>query len=346
MYASLLAISCAIAFPNGMSALSMPRYARSRTLTSSISMSGETAGRRDFVASTTKGIGFALAGGLLPVFSFDANAAASVDYNKVRGAIGDLIKSDPDKGPTLVRLAWHSSGTYDKMSKTGGSGGGTIRFTEELVHGGNAGLSSTAVPWMEPIKKKFPAISYADLYTLAGVVALESAGSPKIGWRAGRKDEMSPSAVTPDGRLPNADVGPKGAESSDAQHLRDIFYRMGFDDREIVALSGAHALGRCHATASGFVGPWSFTPTTFNNFYFTALKSITWSPVTKETGAYQYEDPSGKIMMLPTDLVLIQDPSFDKYVSIYAKDQKQFYSDFTAAFQKLEELGTSGLYDV
>ena len=40
--------------------------------------------------------------------------------------------------------AWHSSGTYDKMSKDGGSGGGTIRFKEELAHGGNAGLGSTA----------------------------------------------------------------------------------------------------------------------------------------------------------------------------------------------------------
>ena len=40
------------------------------------------------------------------------------------------------QGPTLVRLAWHSSGTYDKVSKTGGSGPGTMRFKEELAHGG------------------------------------------------------------------------------------------------------------------------------------------------------------------------------------------------------------------
>ena len=40
------------------------------------------------------------------------------------------------QGPTLVRLSWHSSGTYDRMSKTGGSGQGTIRFKEELAHGG------------------------------------------------------------------------------------------------------------------------------------------------------------------------------------------------------------------
>lgn len=68
----------------------------------------------------------------------------------------------------FVRLAWHSSGTYDKVSKTGGSGGGTIRLKEELAHGGNAGLAVTAVEWLEPIHAKYDGLSYADLYTLAG----------------------------------------------------------------------------------------------------------------------------------------------------------------------------------
>lgn len=56
------------------------------------------------------------------------------------------------------------------MSKDGGSYGGTIRFKEELTHGGNAGLAVTAVPWLEPIHKKYQkaGLSYADLYTLAG----------------------------------------------------------------------------------------------------------------------------------------------------------------------------------
>jgi cytochrome c peroxidase len=78
------------------------------------------------------------------------------------------------------------------------------------------------------------------------VAAIKTMDGPTIPWSAGRVDAMDPSAVTPDGRLPNADSGPKGADESDAEHLRKIFYRMGFDDQEIVALSGAHALGRCH----------------------------------------------------------------------------------------------------
>lgn len=72
-------------------------------------------------------------------------------------------------------------------------------------------------------------------------------GGPTIPWGAGRHDALDPSFVTVDGRLPSADSGPPGADQSDAAHLRTIFNRMGFNDREIVALSGAHSLGRCHA---------------------------------------------------------------------------------------------------
>jgi cytochrome c peroxidase len=150
----------------------------------------------------------------------------------------------------FVRLAWHSSGTYDKETKTGGSGAGTIRLKEELAHGGNAGLADTAVPWLEPIHAKYEkdGLSYADLYTLAGVASIKALGGPTIGWSSGRTDQLE-DFVTPDGRLPAADSGPPLADKSDADHLRKIFNRMGLNDQEIVILSGAHALGRCHTTA-------------------------------------------------------------------------------------------------
>ena len=120
--------------------------------------------RRAFVANSVfAGVSFLL----YP--SMPAHADG-VDYKAVASDIMDLVKANPDWGPTLVRLAWHSSGTYDKVSKTGGSGGGTIRFKSELAHGGNAGLGSTAVEWLEPIHSKYASagLSYADLYTLAG----------------------------------------------------------------------------------------------------------------------------------------------------------------------------------
>ena len=76
-----------------------------------------------------------------------------------------------------------------------------------------------------------------------GAVAIETLGGPKIGFKAGRVDSMDPKDVTPDGRLPDAD---KGNPMKTAAHLREIFGRMGFNDQEIVALAGAHALGRCY----------------------------------------------------------------------------------------------------
>ncbi len=121
-----------------------------------------------------------------------------------------------------------------------------------------------------------------------------------------------------------------------------FFVITGFDDQEIVALSGAHALGRCHTTASGYDGPWTPLPTKFSNLYFTLLNQVKWNK-RDWSGPFQYEDEGKSLMMLPTDLVLIQDSGFKKYVDIYAGDQEKFFSDFSLAFNKLEELGTKNL---
>ena len=255
-----------------------------------------------------------------------------------------MIKERMAKGPTLVRLAWHSSGTYDKIKKDGGSYGGTIRFKEELSHGANGGLD-TAMIWLDPIYKKYNRdadLSYADLYTLAGAQAIETLGGPAIKWRAGRLDYEDEKTATPDGRLPTAD---KGLPAKTAQGIRDVFYRMGFNDREIVAL-GAHALGRCHPTSSGYEGPWTPTPTTFNNAYYTLLLNIKWEVDPKKPNM-QYKDPSGKLMMLPSDIVLVQDPKFKEYVRLYAKEPKTFNQDFADCFSRLLELGCEDkLYSV
>jgi cytochrome c peroxidase len=257
-------------------------------------------------------------------------------YQNVAEAVAEILDSDPlyddgSYGPLLVRLAWHASGTYDKATGTGGSNGATMRFAPESTDGANAGLH-IARGLLEQIKKRFPDISYADLWTLAGVIAIKEMGGPVIPWRPGRLDVTDDSKVPPNGRLPDA--------TKQSDHLRQIFYRMGFNDQEIVALSGAHALGRCHTDRSGFTGPWTRAPTTFSNQYFVELLNQEW--VTKSwNGPTQYNDKkTGQLMMLISDLALIQDPSFRKYVELYAKDEDKFFKDFSKAFQKLLELGT------
>lgn len=261
--------------------------------------------------------------------SVSSIAFADPDYKQVRIAIDEILDGDQNMGPTLVRLAWHASGTYSKYENNGGSDGATMRFNPEASWGANKGLSK-ARDALEPVKQRFPDISYADLWTLAGVAAIEYMGGPEIQWRPGRTDKPDGKETVPDGRLPDASQGP--------QHIRDIFYRMGFDDREIVALVGAHCLGRCHRENSGYEGPWTRAPTTFSNLYFKELLENKWTQK-QWSGPFQYEDPSKELMMLPGDMALVEDPSFKKYVELYAKDENAFFKDFASAFQKLEEAG-------
>lgn len=257
-----------------------------------------------------------------------------VHLEKVKSDIADLVSENQMLGPTFLRLAWHASGTYSKEDKTGGSSGGTIRFSPEIKHGANAGLDEAIVE-LEIVKARNPNLSYADLFVLAGVVAVEEMGGPSIPFRLGRKDATSGEECTPDGRLPDADKGETGKTT---QHVRDIFYRMGFKDHDIVALMGAHAVGRCYPTRSGYSGPWTRAEWTFSNEYFRELVENKWTKK-KWNGPEQYEDPSGDLMMLPADMALLWDPDFRKHVELYAKDEDQWHQDFAKAFQKLTENG-------
>ncbi|KAI9880280.1 MAG: heme peroxidase [Pleopsidium flavum] len=256
------------------------------------------------------------------------------DYQKVYNAIAKALEEkdeydDGSYGPVIVRLAWHCSGTYDKETGTGGSNGATMRFAPEGDHGANAGLKA-ARDFMQPIKQQFPWITYSDLWTLGGVCAIQEMQGPVIPWRPGRNDK-DVSMCTPDGRLPDG--------AKEQSHLRAIFGRMGFDDREIVALSGAHALGRCHTDRSGFDGPWSFSPTVMSNDYYRLLLGEKWN-FRKWNGPKQYQDVSSKsLMMLPTDMALIKDKEFKKHVERYAKDDQVFFSEFRDVMVKLLELG-------
>lgn len=212
-----------------------------------------------------------------------------------------------------------------------------MRYEAEGGDPANAGLQYGRA-FLEPVKEKHPWITYSDLWTLAGVVAIKEMGGPEIPWRPGRTDLVDDSKVPPRGRLPD------GAQGAD--HLRHIFHRMGFNDQEIVTLSGGHNLGRTHADRSGFNGPWVNNPTRFSNQFFKLLQRLEWKPVTLANGVkqFEYRDPDAEegdepLMMLPTDMALLSDPAFAPWVKKYAEDKDLFFDHFSKVFAKLIELG-------
>ncbi|KAL0884588.1 hypothetical protein Bca101_008569 [Brassica carinata] len=227
-----------------------------------------------------------------PTVSEDYQKAIEKCKRKLRGLI-----AEKNCAPIMVRLAWHSAGTFDCASRTGGPFG-TMRFDAEQGHGANSGIH-IALRLLDPIREQFPAISFADFHQLAGVVAVEDKPQPP-----------------PEGRLPDATKG--------CDHLRQVFTKqMGLSDQDIVALSGAHTLGRCHKDRSGFEGAWTSNPLIFDNSYFKELL----------TGEKE------GLLQLVSDKALLDDPVFRPLVEKYAADEEAFFADYAEAHLKLSELG-------
>ncbi|XP_035546909.1 probable L-ascorbate peroxidase 6, chloroplastic/mitochondrial isoform X1 [Juglans regia] len=262
---------------------------------------------------------------------------AASDPDQLKGAREDIkaILKANFCHPILVRLGWHDAGTYNKNIQEWpqrGGANGSLRFEIELKHAANAGLVN-ALKLIQPIKDKYPGVTYADLFQLASATAIEEAGGPKIPMKYGRVDVTAPTDCPEEGRLP--DAGPP----SPADHLREVFYRMGLSDKEIVALSGAHTLGRSRPERSGWGksetkytkdGPgapggqsWTVQWLKFDNSYFKDIK--------------QRRDED--LLVLPTDAVLFEDPSFKVYAEKYAEDQEAFFKDYAEAHAKLSNLG-------
>ena len=260
--------------------------------------------------------------------------APPFDAAALRKDLEALIDDNIEEAPTIVRLAWHEAGTFggNGCPVTGSPNSASMRFAPECNHGANAGLLATQA-LLEPLKKKFPECTYADLWVLASQVAIEAMGGPKIPFRWGRPDAQSAAQCAPDGRLPDATLN--------EDHVRAVFGRMGFNDQEMVALVGAHAVGRCHADRSGFVGPWTYDPLTFSNTFYSALLDDDWI-VDKTKPKLQFTDAKTRtLMMLPTDIAIIIDPKFKAITQEYAASEAKFFTDFGKAYQKLVELGVS-----
>src|ERR1700754_1811024 len=189
-------------------------------------------------------------------------------------------------GGLMIRMAWHSAGTYRITDGRGGAGAGQQRFAPLNSWPDNANLDK-ARRLLWPIKQKYGRkISWADLMILAGNVALESMGFKTFGFAGGREDVWEPEEdvywgpettwlddqrYTGDRELENPlgavqmgliyvnPEGPNGnpARIASARDIRETFRRMAMNDEETVALiAGGHTFGKTHgAGPAESVGP-------------------------------------------------------------------------------------------
>lgn len=207
---------------------------------------------------------------------------AKLDYSALKADLkGLLTESQPwwpaDWGSYIglfIRMAWHSAGTYRSVDGRGGSGRGQQRFAPLNSWPDNVSLDK-ARRLLWPVKQKYgQKISWADLYILAGNVALENSGFRTFGFGAGREDvwepdldinwgdetewlehrhpeelAKSPLGATEMGLIYVNPEGPNhsGDPASAAPAIRATFGNMGMNDEEIVALiAGGHTLGKTH----------------------------------------------------------------------------------------------------
>jgi len=266
-----------------------------------------------------------------------------VDYDAVKNdVLAILPDNNPNSevnhgtwGPLMVRLAWHCSGTYRSTDHIGGCNGARIRHDPELNWGSNADVD-LALNRLEPIYDRYqPGLSWADLIIIAGTASLESMGALPMPFCPGRTDVNAPTAAQQSKNLdPEIYLEP---QSATAPLLRESMKIMGFTDREMVVLNGGgHAIGQCHAMRSGFEGPWTFTPTQFDNGFFILLLEEEWLQTTSSMGKKQFHDERTRsLTMLVTDLLFRDDDKWRAIVEEYAEDNDLFLEDFRNAWIKL-----------
>ncbi len=215
-----------------------------------------------------------------------AKAFKELDYAAVKTDLTALMTDSKSwwpadyghYGPFLIRMAWHSAGTYRTGDGRGGSGAGQQRFAPLNSWPDNGNLDK-ARRLLWPVKQKYGAkLSWADLFILAGNVAIESMGGPTFGFGGGRADVFEPEqdiywgseeeflgqtrideeagmaleeplAAIQHGLIYVNPEGPGGCPNpmGSARDMRETFARMGMNDIETAALTaGGHTFGKAH----------------------------------------------------------------------------------------------------
>ncbi len=223
-----------------------------------------------------------------------AEAFKKLDLVAVKKDLAELMTTSQDwwpadyghYGPLMIRMAWHSAGTYRIADGRGGAGSGTQRFAPLNSWPDNTNLDKARL-LLWPVKQKYGKnLSWADLMILAGNVALETMGFKTFGFGGGREDVWEPEEdiywgsetewlgdkrYTGDRELENPlgavqmgliYVNPEGPNGNPdpvaaARDIRETFARMAMNDEETVALiAGGHTFGKTHgaADAAKYVG--------------------------------------------------------------------------------------------
>ena len=218
-----------------------------------------------------------------------AKAFNSINFNELKKDVIDVMTDSQDwwpadyghYGPFMIRMAWHSAGTYRVGDGRGGAATGTHRFAPLNSWPDNGNLDKARL-LLWPIKKKYGAkVSWADLMVLAGNCALESMGFKTFGFAGGREDVWEPEQdiywgsetgwLDNDKRYDTSDgdleghlgavhmgliyVNPEGPNGEpdalkSAHDIRITFGRMAMNDEETVALvAGGHTFGKAHGAA-------------------------------------------------------------------------------------------------
>merc|ERR1719193_1719988 len=276
----------------------------------------------------------------------NAYTELAYDVDDVKADIRTILLNpkadDVNYGPFLIRLAWHCAGTYRRTDGRGGCDGARIRFDPERTWGDNAGLipgphadpkTIAALDILAPTKRKYGNnLSWGDLIVLAASTAVEEMNGPQIDFCGGRVDVYEGYSIE------ELDVNMiyVNAGNTSADDVREKFDKMDMNDQETVALvGGGHAFGRCHASRSGFDGPWTSTPNMFSNEWFTLITEQEYAPSANISGQFETEVGGNTYIMLHGDIVLLDDPSYREWIDVYADDEDRLADDFKAAWEKL-----------
>ena len=233
-----------------------------------------------------------------PDFDY-VEAFKKVDLDALKKDIIEVLTTSQDwwpadyghYGPFMIRMAWHSAGTYRTADGRGGGASGSQRFAPLNSWPDNGNLDKARL-LLWPVKKKYgQSVSWADLYILAGNCALESMGFKTFGFAGGRVDIWEPendvywgaekewlevsggpnTRYTGERDLENPlaavqmgliYVNPEGPDGNpdpvaSGKDVRETFGRMAMNDEETVALvAGGHTFGKAHGAGdAGLVGP-------------------------------------------------------------------------------------------